>query len=895
MLNKSTSRITSEDAKRVSKIALEKRTVTLAQLHTSSNGLTTEQADEIREKMGSNEIVSKKKNTKLKLFIEAFTTPFNLVLFFLAILSLFVNYIFAPSNEKDLSIVIVMLIMVFISGMILFIQNVRSDKAMQKLLRMVSVTTNVRRDGNDQEIPTKDVVVGDIINVSAGDMVPADMKLLSSRDLFCSSGTLTGDSAPIEKMANSVPVSSNGNLLEYPNILFEGTTIVSGSGKGVVFSTGSHTLFGKLVAEIADDQLKQTSFDIEVQKISRVLLIAVAVLTPIILVINGVTKGDWIEALFFAVATAVGITPNMLPAIMKTSLIKGSVEMGKNDSVVRRMNSLQKMGSFDVLCIDKTGILTQGRVALERHYDLTLHETPRVLTMAYLNAHYQTGMNSLMDQAIIKSARQELDINEIQRDYHKIDEIPFDFNRRRMSVVVADSDQKHGQHLLVTKGAAEEMLPISSKVEINGVTLPLTETRKEKILEKIDDLNSDGMRVMVLAYKLDPAPVGEFSAEDENNMILCGFLAFLDPPKETAKTALSDLKNKGVTVKILTEDNEAVTRAVGLGVGINVDTVYSESDIVDKSDEELSQMIEECDIFVKLSPKSKTRIIQAIQANGHMVGYLGDGINDEPAMKDADVAISVDSGVDITKETADVILLKKDLNVLLQSVQIARKTMTNAMKYIKITVSSSFSTALSILIASIALPFLPIHPLQLLILELFYAISCLSIPFDNVSESYLQKTREWSTKNMPKFTFLFGTLQAAFNVITFCLLYYVICPELVGADYASLSKIQQSVFATVFSTGWYIELLWIQELAIHALREEGIPFVRQSSSIAVLIATLGIALVGTMLPFTSFSGAMRFTWVDRQFFWNLVVILLCYIAIITIAKKFYMRKEKFLI
>lgn len=886
----------SEDAKQVARIALERRTVTLARLHTSSSGLTTEQANEIRERTGSNEIAHSNSNSKLKFLAEAFLTPFTLVLLVLATMSLFTNYILVPASQKDLSTVIIMIVMVLISGITSFVQNVRTSNAVESLMKMVSVTTNIRRDGKDQELPTKDVVVGDIINVAAGDMVPADMKLLSSTDLFCSSSSLNGESTPVEKIANVVPTPDKlDNYLDYPNILFEGTTIVSGSGRGVVFATGNRTMFGKMAADIANTEMKETTFDTGIKDISKLLITMTAIIAPLVFIINGFTKGNWTDALIFAIATAVGLTPEMLPVIVTTNLVRGSVEMGKHQTIVKKMNSIQNFGSADVLCTDKTGTLTQGQVILERHYNLDMRETSHVLKMAYLNAYYQTGMRDLIDSAVIDAANNELDVSEIQRDYHKIDEIPFDFRRRRMSVVVANSDQKHGEHLLVTKGAAEEMLACSSSVEFDGKVLPLTDERKQKILQDIDEMNDDGMRVIVLGYKVDPSPVGEFTVKDESNLTIIGFLTFLDPPKESAKAALNSLHQDGITVKILTGDNEAVTRTVALKVGLNIDTVYSQKDLVGKSDEELAKIVEQCDIFVKLSPEWKTKIIATLQKNGHTVGYMGDGINDAPAMKQADVSISVDSAVDVAKESADIILLQKDLSVLEHAVRIGRKTLTNTMKYIKITLSSNFGNILSIMVSSIFLPFLPMLPLQLLILDLLYGTSCLTLPFDRVSENYLQVPREWTTKNMPKFMFYFGPTSSIFDVITFALLYFIVCPAIVGGSYASLGPAGQLAFVTIFHTGWFIESLWTQEMVIHALRDEKLPFIQQRASLPVMVGTFGAALFGTYLPFSSVARAMKFGPISTQFLWIVFGLLVCYLLLTTVVKYFYMKKQKFLI
>lgn len=884
---------TNADVEFVKQMATSNPSDVLKKVGASPDGLSTKQAEDHRQKYGDNEIAHNDNNSKWRFFVEAFLTPFTIVLLILATLSFFTNYVFVPANQKDLSTVIIMLTMVLISGITSFVQNVRTNDAVQDLLHMVSVTTNIKRDGKDQELPTTDVVVGDIINVSAGDMVPADMRLISSKDLFCSSSSLNGESNPVEKIASAKPNSKDLNdYLDYPDVLYSGTTIVSGSGTGVVIATGNHTIFGKLAQSLSNKQIKQTTFDTGIKDVSKLLLTMTAVIAPLVFLINGLTKGDWMGALIFAIATAVGLTPEMLPVIVTSNLVKGSVEMSKHGTIVKKMNSIQNFGSTDILCTDKTGTLTQDKVVLERHYNLDLVEHPHILELSYLNSHYQTGMRDLIDKAVIAAADNEIDTKQIQADYTKIDEIPFDFKRRRMSVVVENKD---GQRMLVTKGAAEEMIAASTKCEINGKVYDLTKERQEKIMSEIKDMNSDGLRVILLGYKMNPAPVGEFSVKDENDLILTGFLAFLDPPKESAKEALKNLKRDGITVKILTGDNEAVTRAVGRQVGLDIKKVYSGSDLIDKTDDELSKMVEECDIFVKLSPELKTKIIVVLKNNGHTVGYMGDGINDAPAMKAADVSISVDTAVDIAKESADIILLHKDLRILENGVRIGRKVFGNTMKYIKITLSSNFGNILSILIASSFLPFLPMLPLQLLILDLLYGTSCLTIPFDKMSSEYLEVPRKWSTKKLPKFMFYFGPTSSIFDIITFGLLFFYICPHLVGGNYNQIGPAAQLAFIALFHTGWFIESLWTQEMVIHALRAKGFPFFQQHATATVIIGTFGAGIIGTLLPFSSIAKDMKFGPMPLSYMIVIAILLILYMLLTTFVKKLYLRKEKYLI
>lgn len=873
-------------------IARQEKNEVLKQLHTTINGLNPVQAKQRLEQDGLNEVSNKEHHPKLHFLIDAFMTPFTGVLLFLAGLSFLTNYVFVPADQKDLSTVIIMIMMVLISGITSFIQNVKTSDAVDSLLNMVSVTTNVKRAGEDKELPTKDVVVGDIINLAAGDLVPADMYLLKSKDLFCSASSLNGESSPVEKMADQKPKGSD-NYLDYPNILYEGTNIVSGSGMGVVFATGDKTVFGNLARTLAQNKNKETTFDIGIKNVSKILLIMTAVIAPLVFLINGLTKGDWLNALIFAIATAVGLTPEMLPVIVTSNLVKGSVEMAKHETIVKRMNSIQNFGSADILCTDKTGTLTQDKVVLERHYNLNLEEKPKVLELSYLNSYYQTGMKDLIDKAVIDAAQGELDTKKINQNYRKIDEIPFDFKRRRMSVVVIN--QQH-EHILVTKGAAEEMLACSNRVEIDGAISPLDEDQRQKILTEIDEMNQDGLRVVLLGYKKNPAPVGEFSIDDENELILVGFLAFLDPPKDSAKAALTALKEDGITVKILTGDNEAVTRNVGKQVGLNIDRVYQGKDLENKTDAELKQMVQACDVFVKLSPQQKAQIIDLLRQDGHTVAYMGDGINDAPAMKAADVAISVDTAVDIAKKSADIILLHKDLMILEKGVQIGRQVFGNTMKYIKITLSSNFGNILSILVASSFLPFLPMLPIQLLILDLMYGTSCLSIPFDTMNKHYLSEPRKWSTKKLPKFMFYFGPTSSIFDIITFALLFFMVCPQVTGTIYAAASTTQKLIFSAIFCTGWFIESLWTQEMVIHALRDPKLPFIKQHATAIVTWATIGMAVVGTVLQFiTPIVKAIKFGPIPMYFLAIVFLLLILYIALTTLVKKWYLKSEKYLI
>lgn len=889
MLKAASKKRSNIDIQRIQRIARESRSETLARLQASAEGISTNKAEENRREYGKNEIITNSNSSKWRLLWESIATPFTLVLLVLTLLTLFTSYILVPQGDNDLITTIVMIVMLIISVLVNFIQKIRIAKVTDQLLNMVSVTTNIRRDGKNVELPTDEVVVGDVINLSAGDMIPADMKLLTSKDLFCSSSYLDGDPEPAEKMANVVIKPSMANdYLNYPNILYEGTTIVSGSGTGIVFAIGNHTVFGKAVQAISRKKVKTTLFDREMKQLAKILIIATAIVIPLLFVINGLTKGNWGgESLIFALTAAVGLTPEVLPIIVNSNLTRGAREISQNGAVVKQMNAIQNLGSTDVFCIDKTGTLTQNQVVLERHYDLDMQETPQILKFSYLNAYYQTGVKDLIDKAVIDAAGDELDVNEIQRDYNKIDEIPFDYTRKRMSVVVVDNDEHHGQHLLVTKGAAEGMLAISNKVELNGKVEDLTTAWREKILNQINELNDDGLRVLLVGYKLNPAPVGEFSAKDEHDLTIIGYLAYLDPPKETTKEALEDLKKDYVDVKIFTGDNEAVTRAIALQVGLNVDTVYDGTQIEAVSPEELREIVEKCDIFVRITPELRVKIINALKANGHTVGYMGNGNKDALAMKVADVTVTSNTSVDIIKESADIIFEQKDLQLLEEMILMGRKVFSNTMKYIKTFLVTNAGSVIAMVVSSLLLPFLPLLPLQVLILNLLFSISCLVIPFDSVSKNYVKKPQKWSIKRWPKFVLNFGPILAIIDFIAMGLMFYVICPYLVGSNY------HHWVFMTLFYSGIFVESLWTRIMVIHTLRDERFPFFKQHATPVVFLVTIGMAIIGTMLPSSSIAPSLGLAQLPFGY-WGIVFLLeVIYILLTTLVKHLYLKKEKF--
>ncbi|OBS62552.1 magnesium-translocating P-type ATPase [Enterococcus mundtii] len=850
---------------------------------TTQKGLSSEQVENLRETYGNNSISYGKKTPFIVEVIKAFITPFTLVLIALGIISFITEYLLAAPADKDLFGVIIIFAMVLVSGTMTLIQSVRSNQAAEKLKSLVKVTAAVKRDGGYKEIPMEEIVCGDQVRLSAGDMIPADMRLLSAKDLFISQAALTGESYPVEKHA-TVCSGRTQSETSYENIAFMGSNVISGSAEGIIISVGNDTMFGHVAQNLSQKPIK-TSFELGIQKTSMLLIKFMALMAPTVIVINGFTKGDWLEAFLFGLSVAVGLTPEMLPMIVTTNLVKGASAMAKKGTVIKNLNAIQNFGAIDVLCTDKTGTLTQDKIILEYHMDCEGNENDRVLRHAYLNSYYQTGLKNLLDVAIIDEAVETLDTEQIR--YQKVDEIPFDFERRRMSVVVADPA---GKTQMITKGAIEEMLSISSYIDLGGEVKPLTAEQRETVLTKVKELNEDGLRVIGVAQKTNPSVVGEFSVKDESEMVLIGYLAFLDPPKETTKQALKALKDHGVAVKVLTGDNELVTRSVCRQVGLQINELITGEKIAEMSDKELGKVAEAHDVFVKLNPQQKARLTTALRNNGHTVGFLGDGINDAPAMKVADIGISVDTAVDIAKESADVILLEKDLMILEKGLLSGRETFGNIMKYIKATASSNFGNMFSVLVASTFLPFLPMLPLQILFLNLIYDVSCISLPWDRMDKEYLHEPKKWEASSIGKFMVYFGPTSSVFDITTYLLMYFVICPAVVGGSYHTLTGSQQVLFIALFHAGWFVESLWTQTLVLHALRTPKVPFLQSNATFIMFsITTLGI-LVGSVLPFTNFGEGLGLLPLPANYWIWLIVTVIAYLGLVTFMKKIYINK-----
>lgn len=852
-----------------------------------AQGFSEEKANTMREQYGANVLPSAKKRGFFRRLASAFVNPFSVILFVLSCISFLTDVVFAQDGEKNYVTVSVILVMIIVSGLLRFVQETQSGNAAARLSSMISTTACVlRQEGGKAEIPVEEIVVGDRVFLSAGDMIPADLRILSARDLFVAQSALTGESAPVEKSSKEEKEPS----VSASCLAFMGTNVISGSGEGIVFATGADTVFGQTAKSLSASSVRKSGFDKGINAVSCILIGFMLVMVPVVLLVNGFTKHDWLSAALFAISVAVGLTPEMLPMIVTTCLAKGSVAMSGKKVIVKDLNAIQNLGAMDVLCTDKTGTLTQDKVVLEMHLNADGKEDPRVLRHAFLNSYYQTGLKNLLDVAIIERTKQLIAAQEINADvlseYIKADELPFDFERRRMSVAVHSGG---GKVQLITKGAVEEMLSVCSYVETQGEICRLDETLRQYIKNRAETLNLAGMRVLCVAQKSVILPV---SVQNESEMVLIGFLAFLDPPKKSAAIAIERLKRGGVAVKVLTGDNEKVAASVCKKVGLGTGRIVTGSQIEEMDDLSLRAAVEEISVFAKLSPVQKERAVRALRENGHTVGFLGDGINDAPAMRAADVGISVDTAVDIAKESASVILLEKDLTVLADGVREGRKTYANMMKYIKITSSSNFGNMFSVLAASALLPFLPMTSVQLILLNLVYDLTCIALPWDNADEELLKKPAEWDSSSVKKFMFWFGPISSLFDLITFAVLFFVVCPAICGAPFSDLYGSGTAVFVAAFQTGWFIESMLTQSLVVHTLRSRKLPLIGSRASLPVIISSLaGIALLSAV-PYTPVGNLLGLYPLPGSFFLILLLIAAGYFVLATLVKSLYIKRYK---
>ena len=856
----------------------------MARLTSARQGLTAEQVEERQDQFGLNEISHDRPPTWYSQLAWSFITPFNGVLFAVSVVSLFTDVIFAAPEDRSFRTIIVLMTMVLLSTLLRFWQEFRSNKAAEELKAMVRSTTAVLRADSERprEIPIAELVPGDIVQLAAGDMIPADVRILTAKDLFVSQAMLTGESIPVEK--HPLPIGAKTTAadrgargpLDQETICFMGSNVVSGTASAVVAVTGDATYFGAVAKAIAGAR-PLTSFDIGISRVSWLLIRFIGAMTPVVFLINGLTKHNWLEALLFAVSVAVGLTPEMLPMIVTANLAKGAVAMARRKTIVKRLNAIQNFGAMDILCTDKTGTLTQNKVILEKHLDLNGEENGQVLAYAWLNSFHQTGLKNLMDIAVLEYAALNGVIDDV-RHFRKIDEIPFDFVRRRMSVVVRNGDNRN---LLICKGAIEELLPLCGFADTHcgaaGEIVPFTDDARKHAREFTRDLNEDGLRTLAVAYKWMPAEDRTYTVADEKDLTLGGYVAFLDPPKESAYQAIASLAEHGIAVKIITGDNDVVTRKICKEVGLAVEEIMLGREVEALSDADLAQAAEHTTIFAKMSPLQKSRVIRALKSRGHTVGYLGDGINDAAALKDADVGISVDTAVDVAKESADIILLERSLMVLEEAVIEGRKTFANINKYIKMTASSNFGNVFSVLIASIFLPFLPMLPIQLLTQNLLYDISQISIPWDDVDKDYVGLPRKWDASGLARFMVFIGPISSIFDVVTFLVMWFVF-----GAN----SPAEQSLF----QTGWFVVGLLTQTLIVHMIRTQHIPFIQSRAATPVIALTASIMAIGIILPFSPIGAQLGMVALPLSYFAWLAGILLSYCTLTQVVKRFYIRR-----
>lgn len=845
---------------------------------TAPQGLDSEETTKRQSIYGKNEIEHEKKIRPLTMFIMAFINPFIGVLTVLIIISYFLDVYLASPEEKDFTSIAIIATMVILSTILRFWQEYKASVSSESLQKMVTNTCTVIRDnGTEQETGISSLVPGDIVKLAAGDMIPADIRIVETKDLFVSQGTLTGESESIEKKpVADCKCDTIRTIVELDNICFMGSNVVSGSATGIVVSTGNNTYLGTIAKSIAGHRAS-TAFDKGIAKVSMLLIRFMLIMVPFVFLINGLTKGEWLDAFLFAVSVAVGLTPEMLPMIVTVNLSKGAVAMSRKKTIVKDLNAIQNFGAMNILCTDKTGTLTCDQIVLEKYInaDGTSDNSRRILRHAYFNSFFQTGLKNLMDKAILSHVK-ELEMESVRESYKKVDEIPFDFARRRMSVVVEDIN---GKRQIITKGAVEEMMQICSHTEVGNKVVPFTPELRVKAYEISKKMNHQGLRVLAVAQKSFLSKENNFAVEDESGMVLIGYLAFLDPPKQSAAKAIKQLYAHGIEVKVVSGDNDAVVRTISRQVGIDTANVLTGAELSAMSDMQKQEAVLKTTVFAKVTPLQKTEIITILQAQGNTVGFLGDGINDAAALRQSDIGISVDSAVDIAKESADIILLEKDLMVLENGVIEGRRTFGNITKYMKMTASSNFGNMFSVLAASAFLPFLPMLSIHLLVQNLLYDISQTTIPFDRMDEDYLRKPRRWDASDLSRFMIFIGPISSIFDITTYLLMWYV---------FNCSSPVAQSLF----QSGWFVEGLLSQTLIVHMIRTKKIPFIQSRASWPVMSMTLAIMAVGIIIPFTKFGSYIGLTPLPLSYFPWLAVTLIAYCVLTQLIKEWYIKKFK---
>ena len=873
------------------------------EMNSSLSGLSDKSVKANLSQYGSNIIKKSEKKTKLKIFIDSFINPFNGILAFIASVSLVTDVIspIVSGNLDDLNpaTVIIIVTLVLISGIMNFIQESQSDDAADALLNMIKSTITVEREGKGKiDIPTDELVVGDIFYISSGSIIPADARIIESNSLVISQASLTGESDQLERSHEKV-AKDYDSVTDIPNLVFAGSNVISGSATAVVLTTGDRTMLGSIAKQVDTNSQTQTSFDKGVSEISWVLIKFMLIMAPLVFVISGLTKGDWLNAFIFALSVAIGLTPELLPMIVTTCLSKGAVSMSKKKTIIKNLSSIQNFGAMNILCTDKTGTLTEDRIVLSMYSNPEGTTDDSVCKYAYLNSSFQTGLKNPIDKAIISFVDENKPLN--KNDYHLIGEIPFDFKRRRLSVIIKENDQKY----MITKGAMEEMVSVSSNVRIKNEVFPIDDKMREKIYEISGNLNKQGMRVIALSVK-DVKNRKEFKVEDEQNMTLIGFLAFLDPPRKSSSKAIRVLRDHGVITKILTGDNDKVTMSVCKQVGLPIDNILLGPKIENMSSAELKNSVEETTVFAKLTPDQKAKIVSTLKENGHVVGFMGDGINDAAALKKSDVGISVDNAVDIAKESADVILMEKDLMVLERGIVEGRRTYANMIKYIKITSSSNFGNMFSVLAASTLLPFLPMASLHIILLNMISDITSMSLPWDNVDKDFLKKPRKWEANTVGKFMMWNGPISSIFDWLTYAVLYFIVCPKLISGGllyneipagtlisngiFSGLDM--RTVYISMFQTGWFLECLWSQTLVMLILRSKHKPIIESRPSKSVTLITMIACILTNLVPYTTLGNLLKFVPLSFTFYMYLFGILVLYMIFGSIVKNIYIKTNK---
>ena len=840
----------------------------LQRIGVGETGLTDQEVTAARERHGRNDLGQKKQAGVLMELLQRCRNPLVIQLLVICVVSILM---------QDLRSATVVGGMILLSVVLAYVQEHRSGKAVEKLQAMVQTNCHVMRNGKEVELPMADIVPGDIVVLQAGAIIPADMRLISAKDFFVSQSSLTGESMPVEKSSGSADVTGRG-IIELQNACFQGSNVLSGAARGVVVNTGVRTHFGS-IAEKLSGQRVLTSFDRGIAGFTWLMIRFMVVMVSIVFLIVGITKHDWAEALLFGLSVAVGLTPEMLPMIVTVNLSKGAMAMAKKKVIVKRLNSIQNFGAIDILCTDKTGTLTQDRVILEKHVDVTSRDSDDVLRYAYMNSYYQTGLRNLLDRSVLSHT--ELDV---ERGCKKVDEIPFDFQRKRMSVVV----DYEGNHVLICKGAVEDIYKSCTHYQVDDEVHLMIDLIKNDLLEEYEALSRDGYRVLGIAYREFPRTKQVFSVADESDLVLLGYIAFLDPPKGSAEKAIASLKQYGVATKILTGDNALVTRKICKDVGLDAGEVITGDKLIGLSESQLGEMAEKNNVFARLSPSQKESIIIALQKRGHVVGYMGDGINDAPSMRVADVGISVDTAVDVAKESADIILLEKSLLVLEDGIIEGRKVFGNIIKYIRMGASSNFGNMFSVVGGSYFLPFLPMAPIQVLVNNLLYDASQVGIPSDRVDDEYLLTPRKWNIENIRRFMVFIGPISSIFDYATFFLMLYFFNCKLYSS--AATTPELKTYYESLFHTGWFVESILTQTLIVHIIRTNRIPFVQSIASPFMLFTTFVVMVMGAALPYMPFAGYFGLVPLPAVFWAWIAAFLLCYAALTHVVKVWFIRK-----